>query len=71
MLISVIRGPFHKLDYKLIEPGENEVKTANAFKTDGDYYNATYLGHIVNKLLDLGFIFKLVKRNGHGYFLQA
>ncbi len=38
---------------------------------DDDYYNATYIGHIVNKLIELKVIHRLVNRNGHGYFLQA
>ncbi|KAF3361889.1 hypothetical protein PHSC3_001543 [Chlamydiales bacterium STE3] len=43
----------------------------NSYKTDEEYYNATYLGYVVKKLIELGHIHKLINHNGHGYFLQA
>lgn len=69
--INVRTEPFKGLNNTLIDPGENEYITANAFKTDEDYYNATYLGYIVKKLIELGTLYEIVKRNSHGYFLQG
>ncbi len=41
------------------------------YDTTEEYRNNTYLGIVVKKLVDLGHISKIIKRNGHGYFLQA
>ncbi len=65
--ISTHKKPFQGMDNKLIDVSVS----ANSYKTDEEYYNATFLGHVVKKLADLGAIYKLVKRNGHGYFIQA
>lgn len=65
--IDTNRGPFSRLDNRLID----ESVDGNSYKTDEEYYNATYLGCVVKKLIELGAIYKLIKRNGHGYYLQA
>lgn len=41
------------------------------FTTEEEYHEATFLGCIVKKLQDLGAIYKLNKRNGLGYYIQA
>jgi hypothetical protein len=63
--------PFSRPNNELIDPGEDSFKTSQAFKTDEEFYNATFLGYIVKKLINLGVIYKLISRNGHGYFIQA
>jgi hypothetical protein len=68
ILIDVNRGPFLLPNTELIEPGK---KAAQDFETYEEFQNATFLGHIVKKLLELKVIHKLVKRNGNGYFIQA
>lgn len=55
------------MDRRLID----ESISAFSYKTDKEYYNATFLGHVVKELADLGAIYKLVNRNGHGYYIQA
>lgn len=62
--ISTRFGPFKGMD-ELINPDED------ASKTEEEYYNATFLGHIVKKLADLGVIYKLIQRNYYGYSIQA
>ena len=52
---------------KLIKEG----KTSRDFADDEDYYNATFLVNVINKLLDMQVLYKLVCRNGHGYYIQA
>lgn len=54
---------------KLINPGEDEVRKANSFKTDEEYYKATYAGFIMNKLIDLGAIHKIISPNQRGWLL--
>lgn len=39
--------------------------------TDAQYYEATVLGYVVQKLVDLGLVFKVKSRNDGGYLLQA
>ena len=65
--INTNKKPFQGMNNRLID----ENISANSYKTDEEYYNATFLGHVVKKLADLGAIYKLVNRNGHGYFIQA
>jgi hypothetical protein len=36
-----------------------------------EFVEATFLGIAVNKLIELGLIFELSERNGHGYYIQA
>lgn len=60
-------SPFYNMDNKLLD----KTRSPNSYKTDEEYYNATYLGCVVKKLIDAGAIYKVVQRNGHGYFLQA
>lgn len=69
--INTRHEPFLSPNYKLVEPGEDAYTTSQAFKTNEDYHKATYLGYIVQKLIDLGVIHSLVNHNVHGYFLQA
>ncbi len=45
--------------------------SGHTYLTGEEYFDATYLGIVVKKLVALGCIHKLIKRNGHGYFLQA
>jgi hypothetical protein len=59
--------PFSGWAHKLVTPTADR----DTFKTDEEYHNATFLGCIVKKLTDLGIIYKLADRNGHGYFIQA
>lgn len=49
----------------LIDPNQGH------FITEEEYHEATFLGCIVKKLQDLGAIYKLNKRNGFGYYIQA
>lgn len=60
-------SPFYAKDNQLLNPEKNPFD----FKTVEEYNNATWLGCAVNKLIEIGAIFELVKRNGHGYFIQA
>ncbi len=42
------------------------------YETEEDYYDATYLGYVVKKLIELGHIHKIVKIYGNSrYLLQA
>ena len=59
--------PFYRMDIRLIDKD----RLRKSYKTDEEYYNATYLGCVVKKLVNLGVIHKITKRNGHGYFIQA
>jgi hypothetical protein len=59
--------PFYGMNRALVDKN----KKSSSYATDEEYENATYLGCVVKKLIDLGLIYKIVKRNGHGYFLQA
>lgn len=67
VLINTNKAPFTKLDHELID----DSVSPNSYITAEDRYNATYMGYVVKKLVELGHIYKLVKRNGHGHFLQA
>lgn len=59
--------PFYGMYNRLIDKD----RSPNSYKTDEEYYNATYLGCVVKKLVEVGAIYTLIKRNGHGYFFQA
>ena len=69
--IDTHTGPFQGMDNKLVNPGKDERETARAFKTDEEYSDATFLGCVIKKLEDLKAIYKLAKRNGDGYYIQA
>jgi hypothetical protein len=68
--IDINKYPFILQDSRLIRPGENEYATASAFETEEEFRNATYLGYIVRKLVELKVIHSF-KRNSRGYLLQA
>jgi hypothetical protein len=70
IFINICYEPFDRAE-KLIEPGENEYKTANAFKTDKEYYDATYLGCVINTLIEMNLIHKVIDRNHGGWLIQA
>lgn len=55
--------PFQRLNNKLIDESIN--------KRGEEYYEATYMGYVINKLIELGAVYKRINRNGYGYFLQA
>jgi hypothetical protein len=63
---------FEKCYYKMDTTiPSDEQNIHNNYKSDKDYYDATYLGMVVQKLIEVGLIYKVVKRNGHGYFIQV
>ncbi|MBA3816411.1 MAG: hypothetical protein H0X29_07815 [Parachlamydiaceae bacterium] len=64
--ISINKPPFGQKSTELI----NKAVQASSYE-DEQYYEATYLGCIIKKMIDLKMIYRIVKRNGHGYYLQA
>lgn len=65
--INTLSGIFGEMSRKLI----NESISAMSYKTDAEFNKATYLGHVMTKLVELGAIFKIVDVTGRGYFIQA
>lgn len=60
---------FLRMNNKLIiEKSEEGYKRANS---DEECHNATYLGFVANKFVQMGLIYKVITRNDHGYFIQA
>ncbi len=65
--INTNEEPFQWLDRRLIDRSIPR----DSYKTKEDYYDATYLGYVVKKLIESGHIYKIVEHNGDGYLLQA
>lgn len=65
--IDTNQGPFAGMGSRLADPSI----PAEPYKTNEEYYNATFLGCVVKQLADLGAIYKLVKSSGGVYFIQA
>lgn len=57
---------FYGMDFKLVDANKPEP----FIWKDADQ-DATFLGTAVHKLAESGIIFSLIKRNGHGYYIQA
>jgi len=59
--------PFYARDKRLLD----DKKTPTSYKTKDEFFNATHLGCVVKKLIDIGAIYKVFESEGNGYFLQA
>ncbi|KAF3361864.1 Uncharacterized protein PHSC3_001631 [Chlamydiales bacterium STE3] len=65
--INTNEGPFKYLDREEFD----NITDQSPYPIDEEFNDASYLGHIVKKLVKLRVIYGLVKRNGYGYYLQA
>jgi len=66
VLINTWPGSFYRKDRTRPDPS-----IGDDYENDQEYHEATYLGIVVKKLIELGHIFKIDMRTESGYVIQA
>jgi hypothetical protein len=70
VMIDTHSDKFSALSTTLVDKAVEQAHQARLI-TDEQYYRATFLGYAVQKLVDLGLVFKVKKHNAGGYLLQV
>lgn len=65
--ININKAPFKEIHDKLIDKNINQFSRC----TDEEYYNNTYLGCVIKKMIELKMIYKILSNSARGYILQA